>query len=100
MNDMSMLFFLLLLLCFYWYKSVSNRLKVCEELLKQLQTPIRPPLPPPLPETRLEHVNSTLKAAKAYKLPRLQIPGIIRENWMGVFGSLALVAGAVFFGLT
>lgn len=29
-----------------------------------------------------------------------KIPNIIKENWMGVFGSVVLVTGAVFFGLT
>lgn len=28
------------------------------------------------------------------------IPNVIKENWMGVFGSIAFVIGAVFFGLT
>ncbi len=39
--------------------------------------------------------ESSSKRARYFRLPTF-----IKENWLGVFGSIALVAGAVFFGLT
>ncbi|MCB1213327.1 MAG: hypothetical protein KDK40_03420, partial [Chlamydiia bacterium] len=42
---------------------------------------------------------SQLKKWKRLKCS-FEIPKVIKENWMGVFGSIALVIGAVFFGLT
>lgn len=98
-----MTFLLLLLVCFYWYRKVSARVRACEELLTRLHTPVPPPPPPPPPlpeQCTPQPPTMPHEGTEQYSLPRLQIPQIIRENWMGVFGSLAVVTGAVFFGLT
>ena len=34
------------------------------------------------------------------RLLQLQIPPIIKDNWLGLVGSMACVIGAVFFGIT
>lgn len=50
--------------------------------------------------TDLAMTLKQLVIKKNYLRKYFTIPNIIKENWMGVFGSIALVIGAVFFGLT
>jgi len=107
----------LILTCFHL--KLSARLKKCEELLKQLQKPKEPvaipvaatvavpvekPLPivPPPPAAIVVKTQPAPQPTPKPKkpLPTFEIPNLIKENWMGVFGSIVLVIGAVFFGLT
>lgn len=64
-------------------EELSPSLAAVEPTMKAIETKIEPkqtkPVPPPKPS---------------------KLFGILKENWMGVFGSFALVIGAVFFGLT
>ncbi|MCE5318778.1 MAG: hypothetical protein LLG04_15625 [Parachlamydia sp.] len=57
---------------------------------------IEPPPTPFKPES-VPEVKEEIKIP-TYSFPT--IPAYIKENWMGLFGSLAVVIGAVFFGLT
>lgn len=112
-----------ILACFYF--RLSSRITKCEQLLDQLKPtpsndqltkrhPIAPPpqpISPKIPETKTEEClpKTPIKTAtipKTYDKDRIEpkksfrIPNFIKENWMGVFGSIVLVMGAVFFGLT
>lgn len=111
-------FFVCIFLLFKW-RSLSKRLKDCEEQLttllsnkeakapvefqKQLLTPPPPPsktvvklskdpLPPPPPP-----ITSVPKTQRK-QWPKFLL--LIKENWLGFFGSAAVVAGGVFFALT
>ncbi|MDB2613999.1 hypothetical protein N9Y92_02435 [Chlamydiales bacterium] len=94
-------------------------MRKCEESLKQLQestsgeitSPQKTFEPSTPPFFSLEAPKKTIATEVAIKpvikeveektvRKPFKIPNIIKENWMGVFGSVALVIGAVFFGLT
>lgn len=71
---------------------ISEALKI-EEIPPSIAT-CEPPVK--AIETKIE-----TKEAKPILPPKQSMLfGILKENWMGVFGSFALVIGAVFFGLT
>lgn len=103
---------LLILVCLYLRLSV--RIKRCERYIKEskAQSPGQikeQPSPPPTPEIpppsnpclpKPQVAVTTRPVAQNTKTKSFQIPPLIRENWIGVFGSVALVIGAVFFGLT
>lgn len=118
--------FLLLIILFavlFNNRKLSDRVRKCEEALSQLKlspkdekqqsdqkAPLHPVVnqPPPL-SLLLEPRKKTFSQETVEQQPMqqrhqifesFQIPNIIKENWMGVFGSVALVIGAVFFGLT
>ncbi|MEM1283229.1 MAG: hypothetical protein AAGG81_06710 [Chlamydiota bacterium] len=78
---------------------------------KASEPPVQTPSTPETPHksTKAEvAVKPSQKVVKQHPLPKkkepprkpFKIPNIIKENWMGVFGSVALVIGAVFYGLT
>jgi hypothetical protein len=111
------------------YFNLFTRIQKCEQLLEQLKAQSKkeqsldnhnssPPPPPILSpdvpqnseskskqymQTSVKPASKTLKQQgvkqKTPKKP-FKIPDVIKENWIGVFGSVALVIGAVFFGLT
>jgi hypothetical protein len=103
---------LFMLVCLYLRLSI--RIKRCERYIKNLkaqsheQIEERPSLPPvpeiPVPSkaclSESEVAIAVKPVAQINKTKSFQIPALIRENWIGVFGSIALVIGAVFFGLT
>jgi hypothetical protein len=107
---------------FYVHFSLSARLEKCEKMLKDLKkskplADYSPPFSPIQPaiikqstseeKTTAEiptvsQLNPEIHQVTKKDIPRksFEIPHIIKENWMGVFGSIALVIGAAFFGLT
>ncbi|MFZ0565138.1 MAG: hypothetical protein WAM28_03005 [Chlamydiales bacterium] len=104
---------LLVLICLYFRLSV--RIKRCEQYIKESKAQSHEqmigerPSPPPLPEIpfpskahlpKSQVAISVKPVSRSKKAKPFQIPALIRENWIGVFGSIALVIGAVFFGLT
>ncbi len=113
-------FWIVLCILVILYLRLSARLKRCEELIKewkpQAPEPVkeRPAPAPPLPEIPAPIKTSVPKSEVVAPPPPkpvipkapvkttkpFQIPAFIRENWIGVFGSVAIVIGAVFFGLT
>lgn len=126
---MTSFFWIELIIFVCLYARLSSRLDKCEQLLKQLKASPPdepkvkdhpPPLipyepqakdqlpstPPPVPEiAKPIQASITItpklnEKSKIEKTKSFQIPAFIKENWMGVFGSIALVIGAVFFGLT
>ncbi|NGX43255.1 MAG: hypothetical protein K940chlam7_01549 [Chlamydiae bacterium] len=103
----------------YLHLKLSARVRQCEQLLKEMKilsmcksSPLS--FPPITAEESIEKKNtsSQLTVKRSPKIVKSQviekkpprkpfkIPNIIKENWIGVFGSIALVIGAVFFGLT
>lgn len=107
-----------LLICFF---NLSIRLQKCEEFLNELKKSqlkessehIPQALPVPLANEiveekvspPVEHSLVSVKTNESCEVNDIQkkqfkIPEIIKENWIGAFGSIALVIGAVFFSLT
>ncbi len=73
--------------------------------------PPKSPPPKPLIEKESNPIQTNPSQISIPKLPdeskrtanlqfHFKIPDFIKENWMGVVGSIAIVIGAVFFGLT
>jgi hypothetical protein len=116
MESFSFIVFCIFIL--YLQLRLSRRVWQCERLLKELQGAPevekqmveekiveREFRPKPAAPTFTEVAEKPAKKPEvpqlpAKKWPSLRIPAGIKENWMGLFGSLALVVGAVFFGLT
>lgn len=103
---------LFLLVCLYLRLSI--RIKRCEKYIKNLKVKSHEQIgerssPPPVPEipfpskacsSESQVAIAVKPIARSKKTKSFQIPALIRENWVGVFGSIVLVIGAVFFGLT
>ncbi|NGX60936.1 MAG: hypothetical protein K940chlam9_00411 [Chlamydiae bacterium] len=120
----SFLIVILFIALVWLYVKLSARVKKCERLLNQLQPTSsnskeikKQPTPPPVPP-KISKASS--RAKKNLSRPLLtrgtipknnhrglskplkffRIPNFVQENWMGVFGSIVLVMGTVFFSLT
>jgi len=118
----------LFVLCIFLLRQnkLSRKINACEEQIKMLQISLKettplpeipheniaqsyalspPILPPKEPINEIKIKSPLLKSffstiKKILNNKSFKIPNIIKENWMGVFGSLVLIMGAVFFGLT
>lgn len=87
-------FVLLWFLCIVFivmYLKLSARVRRCEELLTETKKPV---------ELHKSEEEPKIIRKTPVKEKPFEVPNIIKENWMGVFGSIALVIGAAFFGLT
>lgn len=112
------IFLIFCIVIFYRNSKLSKRIQHCESLIKEIQAsskgkPIYPPPPTEFLDEKPSSISSLAEkplksATKIQQNPvrkkilkkSLKMPRIIKENWIGVFGSMALVVGAVFFGLT
>jgi hypothetical protein len=108
--------------------SLSGRLKRCEAILSKINSQqkkittkevvkekVEPKKTESLTTVTPPQFSQPMKAEKPTPQPKLpkqkppqrllrtepwKIPSIVKENWMGIFGSMAVVIGTVFFGLT
>lgn len=111
---------LVLIWIFVSNRRLARRLERCEkklETIESLKMPAESQVvvqPPPLPasvstahevhETEPQFERGISQNLIQKGMPQLkkliQIPTFIKENWLGVVGSMACVIGAVFFGIT
>lgn len=103
--------------CEIYLRQIKNAKLHSPETQEKTELSSPPPAPHPAPILTEEFTSTKLSSssidfeAVAEKSVRLEesrllvqksskLLSMIKENWMGVFGSVALVIGAVFFGLT
>lgn len=112
---MDFLFFIGFITLLFMHLKLSSRVQACEMMLKKKgnaapfeikkveaqQEMIAPP-PPPILFSEDVIEKPVLQPIEDWKVPEKfsKFYQLIKENWMAVFGSIAVVIGAVCFGLT